>query len=111
MELALLLPVVAVALLLVVQVGLVMRDRVLVVDATRTAARAVAVDPTSAAARTALRDAGAPQGLRVAVSGDRRPGGLVTVSVTGSPTAVPIVGRVVAGVELREHLTVRVEGP
>ncbi|UDY34420.1 TadE/TadG family type IV pilus assembly protein [Dermatobacter hominis] len=109
-ELALLLPVVVTALLLVVQVGLVVRDRVLVVHAARTAARAVAVDPTPAAARAALDDAGAGD-VRVAVRGDRRPGRLATVTVTASPTALPLVGRVLSGVELRERLSVRVEGP
>jgi hypothetical protein len=49
--------------------------------------------------------------VRVAVGGDRRPGGLATVAVTSSPTGLPIVGRVLAGIELRERLVARVEGP
>jgi hypothetical protein len=104
------LPVVVVALLLVVQTGLVVRDRVLVVHAARVAARAVAVEPTPAAARAALREAGGADGFRVSLAGDLESGGLATVTVTASPTTLPLLGRVVGGIELRERLAVRVEG-
>ena len=52
-EVALLLPLLATMLLAVVQVGLVVRDQVLVTHAAREAARAAAVDPTEDAAREA----------------------------------------------------------
>ena len=108
-ELALVLPAVVTVLLLVVQVGLLVRDRVLTVHAARSAARAVAVDPSASAARRAV--AGSGVDVRVALGGELRPGGLATVTVTGRPTSLPIVGVVLAGVELRERLVVRVEGP
>ena len=50
-EVALLLPLLALLLLAVVQVGLVVRDQVLVTHAAREAARAAAVDPQLEAAR------------------------------------------------------------
>ena len=48
MELALVLPLVVALLLAVVQVGLIVRDQVLVVHAAREAAREAAVDPDPA---------------------------------------------------------------
>ncbi len=108
-ELALVLPAVVTVLLLVVQVGLLVRDRVLTVHAARSAARAVAVEPSASAARRAV--AGSGVDVRIALGGELRPGGLATVTVTGRPTSLPIVGVVLAGVELRERLVVRVEGP
>ena len=109
-ELALVLPVVATCLLLVLQVGLLARDRVLTVHAARAAARAVAVDPTVPAARAAVGNLDDDR-FRVRVGGDVAPGGLAVVTVSTRPTAVPIVGRLLGGMELRERLTVRVEGP
>jgi Flp pilus assembly protein TadG len=52
-ELALVLPLVLLLLLGVVQVGLVVRDQILVVHAAREAAREAAVDPAPGAARRA----------------------------------------------------------
>ena len=110
-ELALLLPVLALLLLLAVQAALLARDRVLAVHAARVAARAVIVDPTVASARAALqRHGGASARVSVELRGDPSPGGIVTVSVAMPPTRVPIVGRVVPGGRLEERLSVLVEG-
>lgn len=110
-ELALALPVVLLALALVVQVALLARDRVAVVHATRAAARAAVVDPTVGAATRAARSAGGPlSGASVQLDGDPSTGGLLGVTVTARPTAVPLVGHVVAGVRLQERLVVLVEG-
>ena len=110
-ELALALPVVLLALALVVQVALLARDRA-VVHATRAAARAAVVDPTVGAATRAARSAGGPVGAAsVQLDGDTAPGGLLGVTVTARPTVVPLVGHVVARVQLRERLVVLVEGP
>ena len=111
-ELALVLPVVLLLVLLAVQAGLVVRDRVLLVHATRAAARAVVVEPTEAAARRTLSPLGAPAArATVRLSGDRSPGGLTMVALRLRPTALPVVGRVVGGVVLEERLVVLVEGP
>ena len=111
-ELALALPVVLLALALVVQVALLARDRVAVVHAARAAARAAVVEPTvGAATRAARSSGGALSAASVQLDGDSRPGGLLGVTVTARPTAVPLVGYVVAGVQLRERLVVLVEGP
>ncbi len=111
-ELAAVLPFVAVLLLVVVQVGVVVRAQVLVVHAAREGARAAAVDPSPAAAATAAAASGelAPNRLRVDVEGAGRPGGDVTVTATYRvETQVPLVGALVGDVEVRGTATMRVE--
>lgn len=108
-ELALLLPVVVLVLLLVLQAGMAVRDRLVVQHAARTAARAVIVDPDEAAARRALGAAGLRDRVDVSLQGERRPGAMVTVVVSKRPTAVPVLGRLVAGDRVRAALTVMVE--
>lgn len=111
-ELTLLLPVVAAALLAVVQVGLVVRDQVLVVHAAREAARATSVDPSPATAQAAAAAATGldPGRLRVTVGPQRASGERVTVTVAyAAPTRVPIVGLLVGDLLLRAEVTARVE--
>lgn len=110
-ELALVLPVVMTVAILVIQLGLLARDRVLTVHAAAIAARSVAVDPTGDAARSVLDDIDGSGRFSVSIGGDIAPGGIAIVTVTSPPTTVPIVGRLLSSVELRERLAVRVEGP
>lgn len=110
-EFALALPVVVLALLLVIQVALVARSQVLVVNAARAGARAASVgeDPSGAAASTPGLDGGR---LAVATSGGGGPGSLVTVRVRyRSPTDVPLVGRLLGDPTVEASVTMRVEGP
>lgn len=110
-ELAVLLPVVVLLVMIAVQAGLLARDRVVAVHAARVAARAVAVEPTEAAATEALRGHGAADDrARVELRGDRSPGSVVTVVVTVRPVRVPLVGRVVARHDITEQLGAFVEG-
>lgn len=110
-ELALLLPVVALLVATVFQIGLIARDRVIAVHAARAAARSAVVHPDAAGAQSAADEAVGRAGrFRVEVGGDLHPGGLATVTVTGEPTLLPVVGRVLPRVRLRERLTLRVEG-
>lgn len=113
-ELALLLPVVALVLLAVLQVGIVARDVVLVTHATREAARAAAVDPAHGAAAAAARASSGldPRRLTVRVSGRRGVGSRVRVDVAYRVrTEVPIVGALVGDHTVHAHATMRVEGP
>jgi len=101
----------AVALALV-QVGLLVRDHVLVVHAAREAARAAAVDPTTEAATVAALAATSldPDRLLVETQGSRTTGGLLRVTVRFRPEpAVPLVGGLFPSVTIQEALTVRVE--
>jgi hypothetical protein len=105
-ELALALPFVVTALLLVAQVGLVVRAQLLVQHAAREGARAVAVGD----------EAPAPVGLdpgRTSVAVARSgtgPGDRVTVTVTYRlVTDLPLVGPLVPDLDLRGRATMRVE--
>lgn len=108
-ELALILPVVAVVLLVVLQVLVVARDRVALTGAARAAARRAMVDPSPAAvsAAAAGETALVPARTTVSVTGDPGPGGYVTVTVRyRSPTDLPVVGGFVGDVVLRERFVV-----
>ena len=82
-EVALLLPVVALLLLAVVQCALVVRDQVLVVHAAREAARAAAIDPSPRAPRRAALEAAGLDGARLRVR-------LLPAGGMGEPVSVEI---------------------
>jgi len=108
-EVALAMPLLCVLLLAVVQVAIVVRDQLLVVDAARVAARAAAVatDPAAAAATAGAR--AGPPGSRVATSVD---GDLVTVRVMAvSPTDVPLIGALLPDVTLDATATMLLDPP
>ena len=111
-EVALLLPLLALLLLAVVQVGLVVRDQVLVTHAAREAARAAAVDPQADVAREAAVEAVRldPDRLSVELSGSTAPGGRLTVTVRyRTPTAVPLAVALIGDRTLVAEATMRVE--
>lgn len=108
-ELALALPAVLLALLAIVQAGLVVADHVRTVHVAREAARAVAVDGRPGTADRAVADAGG-DGCRAAVTRPAEVGETLTVTVTcPSPTDVPLVGPLVPDVEVRSRAAMRVE--
>lgn len=113
-ELALVLPLVALLLLAVAQVALVVRDQVLVVHAAREAARAAAVEPTLAAARRAAL-AGAPLAgprLGVALTGQGKGGEQLRATLSyRSPTFAPIVGALIPDIVVRAEASMRREAP
>lgn len=111
-ETALVLPLLLAVVLAMVQVGLLVRDHVLVVHATREAARAAAVDPTVETATSAATAATEldPARLHVDIAGSRSAGSRLRIAVSYRPKLeVPIVGRLFPAVSIREELTVRVE--
>ena len=108
-ELALSLPVVCLFLLGIVQVGLVVRDQLVVQHLAREAARAasVAVDP-GAAARGVTS---VPGLVRVDIR-TQSGGGVVQVTVTGvSRTDVPMVGLLLGDVTVEASVTMAREPP
>ena len=111
-ELALVLPLVAVLLLLVVQVALVVRDQVLVVHAAREAARQAAVDPAPGAPRRAAVAAAPLDPERLAVEVTRPIGGggraQVTVSYRLRPFA-PVFAPLMTGRVATGRASMRVE--
>ena len=111
-ELALVLPLVALVLLALVQAVVVARDQLLVVHAAREAAREAAVDPDPAAARMAAQRAGPldPARLAVDLAGRGGPGGDVRAVVRyRPPNRLPMVGRLLGDLTLSGRATMRVE--
>ncbi|HUK61946.1 MAG TPA: TadE/TadG family type IV pilus assembly protein [Dongiaceae bacterium] len=93
MEFALVLPILLVVALAIVQVGLIARDQLLVVQAARAGAREAAVSPDPAAVRSAAA-AAAPglAGIAVQVTRAGSIGDPVTVqAAAATPVRVPFV--------------------
>jgi Flp pilus assembly protein TadG len=108
-ELALALPALLLALLAIVQAGLVVADHVRTVHVAREAARAVAVDGRPGTADRAVADAGG-DGCGVDVTRPSEVGATLSVTVTcASPTVVPLIGPLVPDVEVRARAAMRVE--
>lgn len=108
---ALVLPLLALLLLIVIQASLVVRDQVLVVHAAREAARAAAVDPSSGAARRAALTAAPldPDRLVVRVE-EHGTGKPVDVSVSyRSVTFAPMLRQVAPDILLEAHASMRRE--
>jgi len=111
-ELALTIPFIVLLLLAIVQLGLVVRDEILTVHASREAARAGAVDPNPDAPRRAAVGSSGLDPRRMSVSTTRRgaPGSTLSVTVRYSaPTEVPLVGAFLPDVRLRAVAAIRVE--
>ena len=112
-ELVLVLPLVVLLLLAVVQLGLLVRDQILVVHAAREAAREAAVDGSPDAPRRAALASStlADSRLTVTSTGRGAAGTRVKVEVAyRAPTAVPLLGAAVGDLTLRASATMRVEG-
>ncbi len=111
-ELMLVLPVIVAFALLIGQVGVVVRDSMLVHHAARAAAREAAVDPTDAAAAGAAVKSSRLDGSRMSVSlfGGRSKGDHITARVRYvSTTELPMVGWMLPDVNLQAEVTMRVE--
>lgn len=111
-ELALVLPFVFLLLLAVVQVGLVVRDQVLLTHAAREAARQAAVEPAPVGAREAAL-AGSPlEPGRLAIEMPPVPPGEGRVAVRlryTSATDVPLVGPLLPDVVIESRASMRRE--
>ena len=110
-ELALVLPLVMVLFLGLVQVGLVVRDDVLLVHAAREAARRAAVDRADGAPRTAALVGSGLSGSRLEVQARRdEAAGTVTETLRyRSPTELPLIGPLLPDVTLTAKTTMREE--
>jgi hypothetical protein len=117
LEAALTLPVVLIALLLIVQVGVVVRDALALAQAAREGARAAATTADDDATREAVRRAAGPLDAdRIAISvepeeAERRLGDPVTVALEYEVRlSIPVVSRIVSmNLPLRATATMRLE--
>ena len=107
-EFALILPILAMAILAVLQVALVVRDRIAVVHAAREAARAASVEPDpSGAIRAARRSL---PGAEVHVGRRGKIGEPIAVVVTfTSHTDLPLVGPLFPDPVLESRVVMRIE--
>ncbi len=111
-ELALVLPLVMILLLAVAQLGLLVRDQILIVHAAREGARQAAVDPSADAPRKAAVASSSLNDSRLTVTTTGRggPGSRVRVEVAYRTSSVmPLVGAAVGHLTLRASATMRVE--
>ena len=113
-ELALLLPVVALLGWILVELGALATDNVRLWHAAREAARVGVVDPDPAAIVEAARASGlSPIEVKVQPGPEERiQGEPLTVGVTYRPSFdAPLIGRIVTGLVLRADATMRIERP
>ncbi|MGH2706520.1 MAG: TadE/TadG family type IV pilus assembly protein [Actinomycetota bacterium] len=110
-EFVLVLPLVLLLLLGLLQVGVMLRDQLLVVSAAREAAREAAVGADSARWLDAGRRAAPGLDLRFGVRGGRNRGDPIEVVVTAQPHQLPLVGSIVKSRLLRATATMRAESP
>lgn len=110
-ETALLMPFIALVLLAVIQVGLVVRGRILVTHAAREGARVAAVGGSDSEVGRAAMAAGNLPLDRMRVEVDRS-GGVASVTVIYSdPTDVPLVGAMLGDAEMEAVARMRIESP
>lgn len=107
-------PLVMVILLAVIQLGLVLRDQLVLVDAARAGAREASVIADDSEVRSAVVSAAAgldPGSLEVSISRQGAQGAPVTVSVSyARATEVPLVGAFLpAAVHMSAEATMRQE--
>ena len=108
-EFALVLPLVLLMLLSLLQVGIMLRDQLLVSAAARESAREAAVTADPARIEAAGRRAAPGLSLSLDIDRGRSRGDSVTVKVSAKPLRVPLVGALVADRILRAEATMRVE--
>ncbi len=109
MELALAMPVLCLLLLGIVQLSVVVRDQLAVIEAARVGARAASVAQDPASAASAVLGGAAGRDARVTTVVDGR---FVTVTVRAiSTTDVPLIGALLPDIEVTGHSTMLMEPP
>lgn len=86
-----------------------LRDQLLVVSAAREGAREAAVSSDPSRIEGAARRAAPGLDLSIEIARGPKRGDPVRVAVTAKPTALPLVGEIVAGRRLTAAATMRVE--
>lgn len=111
-ELAVLAPVITLLVVAILQAGVLVADRLAVLDAARIGARAAALRPDVGSVERALADHGVDlHGGSVHLSGDLRAGGIARMTVERPPTRLVVVGRFLGRSSISETVVFRVEDP
>lgn len=108
-EFALVLPVVLLLILGMLQVGVLVRDQIMVLGAAREGVREAIVTPDQAAIASAAGDAAPGLTLDVQVSRGSKRGDAAKVNVSAPPAKLPLVGRIVDGITLKASARMRME--
>ncbi|MDQ4149377.1 MAG: pilus assembly protein [Actinomycetota bacterium] len=108
-EFALVLPLLLMLILGLLQVGVMVRDQMMVLGAAREGARQATVTGDREVVAAAARRAAPGLNLSVDVARGRARGDPATVKVAAAPVALPLVGQMVSGLRLRASATMRME--
>ena len=108
-EFALVLPLLLMLILGLLQVGVMVRDQIMVLGAAREAVRQAAVINDPEVITGAARKAAPVLDLSVEISRGSRRGEAANVRVSGRPVKLPLVGNMVSAITLKASATLRVE--
>lgn len=108
-EFALVLPLVLILILGLLQVGVLVRDQILVLGAAREGVREAIVTPDRSAITAAASSAAPGLELNVHVSRGTERGEPAEVNVSAAPAQLPLVGEIVSGMTLKASATMRIE--
>lgn len=108
-ELALVLPLVLILVLGLMQVGVMIRDQIMVLGAAREGVRQAIVTPDRDQITTAAAAAAPGLELTVAVERGTERGDPAHVQVSAPPAQLPFVGHIVAGLTMEASATMRME--
>lgn len=108
-ELALVMPLVALLLLALLQVGVLVKDQLLVLGAAREGVREAIVNPDRGQIEAAARAAAPGLGLTLQIQRGTERGDPAHVDISAKPTRLPMVGQMVSGVTLKARATMRLE--
>ena len=109
MEFALVLPLVLLLILGLLQVGVLVRDQIMVLGAAREGVREAIVNPDRGAITAAANQAAPGLELQVQVSRGTERGDPAKVNVSAAPARMPLVGSIVDGMTLKASATMRME--
>ncbi|HEX2054304.1 MAG TPA: TadE/TadG family type IV pilus assembly protein [Actinomycetota bacterium] len=108
-EFALVLPLVLLLILGLLQIGVLVRDQILVLGAAREGVREAIVNSDRGAISAAADGAAPGLELSVQVSRGTKRGDAAKVQVSAAPAKLPLVGSIVEGMTLKASATMRME--
>jgi Flp pilus assembly protein TadG len=108
-ELALVMPLVALLLLALLQVGVMVRDQLMVLGAAREGVREAIVNSDPGQIETAARAAAPGLDLTLRIQRGTERGDPARVDVSAKPVQLPLVGSMVSRVTLKGGATMRLE--